>query len=199
MGVHTGLSRHARRAESLRVAAGDTIVIPAGLPHAVGRGVFVVELQQPTDLSITMEWKDFLASQEDAHLGIGFGTALQCLDRSPWSVERLQPLFRVTAGIDSPQVDLLGAEATGFFRADRISPQPTVALDPGFAVLLVLSGSGSLHSAGGFELALRRGSAVVVPHCAGTTTLVGNITAIRARPPDPFVNKALLDSEDDDG
>jgi len=171
----------------LSVTVGDTVVIPAGLPHAIGPGVFVVELQQPTDLSITMEWKEFLASPEDAHLGIGFATALQCLDRSPWSPERLRPLLRVTAGIDSPRVDLLGADATGFFRAERLSPRPTMTLDPGFSVLVVLAGNGSLRSAGDSELALHKGSTVVVPHCAGTTTLAGELTAIRARPPDPAV------------
>lgn len=41
---------------SFPVAPGDTVLVPAGLPHALGAGVFVVELQEPTDWSILLEW-----------------------------------------------------------------------------------------------------------------------------------------------
>ncbi|MGH3626354.1 MAG: class I mannose-6-phosphate isomerase, partial [Sciscionella sp.] len=64
----------------LDVAVGDTVFIPAGLPHSIGAGVFVVELQQPTDFSITLEWQDFLADEAAGHLGIGFDKALLALD-----------------------------------------------------------------------------------------------------------------------
>ncbi|HJW61733.1 MAG TPA: class I mannose-6-phosphate isomerase, partial [Actinomycetota bacterium] len=41
------------------VAAGDTVLVPAGLPHAIGQGVLLVELQEPTDLSVLLEWEGF--------------------------------------------------------------------------------------------------------------------------------------------
>src|SRR5262249_36649027 len=38
------------------VEGGDCVFVPAGLPHAIGEGIFLVELQEPADLSILMEW-----------------------------------------------------------------------------------------------------------------------------------------------
>ena len=37
------------------VAAGDAILVPAGVPHAIDSGIFVLELQEPTDLSALLE------------------------------------------------------------------------------------------------------------------------------------------------
>ncbi|MGH3924597.1 MAG: class I mannose-6-phosphate isomerase, partial [Pseudonocardiaceae bacterium] len=36
----------------LPASVGDTILVPAGVPHSIGEGVFIVELQEPTDLSV---------------------------------------------------------------------------------------------------------------------------------------------------
>jgi len=38
--------------EFKNVKAGDAIFVPAGVPHAIEAGIFVLELQEPTDLSI---------------------------------------------------------------------------------------------------------------------------------------------------
>src|SRR5581483_5467018 len=73
---------------------GDTVLIPSGLPHAIGAGVFVVELQQPTDFSITLEWQGFLDDAAAGHLGIGFEAALGATDRSGWTSDRLETIIR---------------------------------------------------------------------------------------------------------
>ena len=128
---------------SVAVSPGDTVYIPAGLPHAIGAGVFVVELQQPTDFSLTIEWRDFLAAPEKGHLGIGFDTALGALDTGARDPETI---IKRTAGARESTVDLLVPGAAGFFRADRLRPAPTLALDPSFAVLVVLDGAGALRT-----------------------------------------------------
>jgi hypothetical protein len=59
------------------VAAGDTVLVPAGLPHAIGQGVLLVELQEPTDLSVLLEWEGFaIDGRAQGHLGLGFELAL---------------------------------------------------------------------------------------------------------------------------
>ncbi|MFC4004732.1 class I mannose-6-phosphate isomerase [Prauserella oleivorans] len=171
---------------SIRVRPGDTVFIPAGLPHAIGAGVFVVELQQPTDFSLTMEWRDFLGAPERGHLGLGFDTALRALDTSGWDEERLRTLVRTTGAEPDGTVDLLATGAAEFFRADRLCPAGgALGLDPSFAVLVVLAGSGALRTAHGTEHALGRGDTVVVPHGAGELELTGDVTVVRCRPPRP--------------
>jgi mannose-6-phosphate isomerase len=167
---------------SVPVRPGDTVYIPAGLPHAIGEGVFVVELQQPTDFSLTLEWRDFLGSPEKGHLGIGFDTALEALDtaaRDPDSI------IKRTAGESGSTVDLLVPGAAGFFRADRLRPAPALALAPCFTVLVVLDGQGTLRSEHGGDTALAKGDTLVVPYGAGQLELSGELTVIRCRPPAP--------------
>jgi mannose-6-phosphate isomerase len=169
---------------STTVAAGDTVLIPAGLPHAIASGVFIVELQQPTDLSVTLEWDGFLADESAGHLGVGFDMALGCVDRSGWGDGRWETLVRHTGGASEPVVDLFGDGADGFFRAQRIQGRDRVDLDASFAVLVVLAGSGRLHTERGGTLELRKGETLVVPHVAGASTVEGEVTVVRCRPPD---------------
>lgn len=162
------------------VRPGDTVFVPAGLPHAIGAGVFIVELQQPTDLSVTLEWKDFLDSEAGGHLGFGYDVVLGCVDRSAWDADRLKSIVRHTDDA-GPVTDLLGPDAAAFFRAQRIRGGAT--LPPSFSVLVVLEGSGTL-STGQESLPVRKGDTYVLPHAAGESSVDGEVTAIRCLPPE---------------
>ncbi|MBB4685600.1 class I mannose-6-phosphate isomerase [Amycolatopsis jiangsuensis] len=171
---------------SIPVQAGDAVYIPAGLPHAIGEGVFVVELQQPTDFSLTLEWRDFLASPEKGHLGIGFDTAIETLDTSGWDAERLGTIVKHTSGDRAESVNLLADGSGKFFRADRIQlTGGAFALDPSFAILVVLEGEGTLRTERGGEFPLAKGDTYAVPFAAGQAEVSGTVTAIRCRPPAP--------------
>jgi mannose-6-phosphate isomerase len=168
------------------VGAGDTVFVPAGVPHAIGAGVFIVELQQPTDLSVTLEWRDFLDDEAGAHLGIGFDTALGCVDRRGWA-GRLDELVRHDGANTDAVTDLFGEQ--GFFRAERL--RSGAVLDASFGVLIVLSGDGVLRTEKAGDAPLRKGETFVLPHAAGESTVDtvdsvdGEITAIRCLPPTP--------------
>ncbi|HEY0501839.1 MAG TPA: class I mannose-6-phosphate isomerase [Kutzneria sp.] len=166
---------------AIPVKAGDTVFIPAGLPHAIGEGVFIVELQQPTDFSITIEWQGFLDGPDSWHLGLGQTVALEALDLSGWS-NRLDTIVKHTADDHSSVVDLL--PNSDFFRAQRLHADSPIELDPSFAVLVVLDGEGRLHSESGDPVALRRGDTFVLPHAAGSSKLDGGLVAVRCLPPE---------------
>src|SRR5215217_8238175 len=76
----------------LPVAAGDAVFVPAGAPHAIGAGILMVEVQEPTDLSVLLEWDGFELTEDEGHLGLGWDTALQALDRSVWDARRAATL-----------------------------------------------------------------------------------------------------------
>jgi len=164
----------------VEVRPGDAVFVPAGVPHAIGAGVFIVELQQPTDLSVMLEWTGFMDSEAGGHLGLGYPAALACVDRSGWA-HRIDELVHRPG--DGDVVDLFGAAAAGFFGAQRITARSGVELDPGFAVLVVLAGSGELTAQDGGTSVLAKGDTVVVPYAAGSTTLAGDLVAIRCTPP----------------
>jgi mannose-6-phosphate isomerase len=164
------------------VRAGDTLHVPAGTPHAIGAGVFIVELQQPTDFSVTLEWQGFLANAESALLGMDQQTALRAVNRSGFAADRLASLIKRTGRDDDPRVPLLAEQASEFFRAERLHPRGAVELAPSFGVLIVLDGFGRLRYDEG-TLELRRGNTVVIPHACGTPRLEGEIVAIHCGPP----------------
>jgi mannose-6-phosphate isomerase len=167
------------------VAVGDAVLVPAGLPHAIGQGVLLVELQEPTDLSVLLEWEGFaIDGRRQGHLGLGFELALGCVDRSGWSPDRLARL-RGGRGPDRPGVErLFPAEADPFFRAERLRPDPAAPLEAAFSILVVTDGSGRLETSGG-SLELRRGDTVLVPAAAGPGTVRGRLSAVRCLPPTP--------------
>lgn len=168
----------------IRVRPGDAVHIPAGTPHAIGAGVFVVELQQPTDFSVTLEWEGFLASAEAAFLGMDRERALETVNRGGFDERTLRSLITETADRADPRVPLLAEQAAEFFRADRLRPGPGLDLEASFGVLVALEGSGTLRHGGG-ALDLRRGDTVVVPHGAGECRVEGDVTAVHCRPPQP--------------
>jgi mannose-6-phosphate isomerase len=167
------------------VAAGDTVLVPAGMPHAIGQGVLLVELQEPTDFSVLLEWEGFaIDGRAEGHLGLGFDHALGCVDRAGWSPARLERLRGGRGPVRPGAERLFPAEADPFFRAERLRPDPAVSLAAAFSILVVTEGSGQLETRGG-SLELGRGDTVLIPFAAGSGTVRGRLEAVRCLPPDP--------------
>ncbi|HEY6710459.1 MAG TPA: carbohydrate kinase, partial [Actinomycetota bacterium] len=170
---------------TLPVAPGDTVLVPAGTPHAIGEGVLLVELQEPTDFSVLLEWDGFaIDGRRQGHLGLGFDLALRAADYSRRTSAELDRL-RAGRGRVRPGVErLFPAEADPFFRAERLRPAPTAALEAAFSILVVTDGSGRLETRGG-SLELDRGTTVLVPYAAGPGEVRGRLEVVRALPPTP--------------
>jgi mannose-6-phosphate isomerase len=166
------------------VAAGDTFFVPAGLLHVIGDGLLIVELQEPSDLSVLLEWQGFkLDGPAEGHLGLGFDSALSAASFDRLPPDRLEAL-RGRRGAEGGGIDrLFPAEADAFFRAQRIRPKPSCTLDREFSIVVVLEGVGRLSSEGG-SMALARGDTVLVPWAAGETSIEGELEAVRCLPPE---------------
>ena len=172
---------------AVEVRPGDAVLVPAGLPHAIGAGIFCLELQEPTDFSVMLEWEGFELDPGAARLGLDPDLARECVQREALSDERLAWLR--SRGTRPPSPDqlerLFPQDADPFFRAERVRPGGSlVDLAAGFAVLVVLEGHGQLEpKRGGGALPLQAGSTVLIPHAAGETTISGPLLAVRCRPP----------------
>jgi mannose-6-phosphate isomerase len=168
---------------SLTVRAGDAIFVPAGAPHVIGEGLLIVEVQEPSDLSVLLEWRGFGTEDADeATLGLGWEAALGCVDLAGGDPPQLGG---ARDNGDGTVTSLLPATADRYFRAERIAPSPAATVERGFAILVVAEGSGRLDSGEGDPIQLRRGDAVLVPWTAGDCQLEGELVAIACRPPAP--------------
>jgi mannose-6-phosphate isomerase len=164
------------------VAPGDAVLVPAGVPHAIGAGVFLVEVQEPEDLSILMEWRGFaIDGEREGHLGLGFDLALEAADLSGCSAEQIDQLVRRGTG-SGP---VLPDQAAEFFRVDRLADG--AVLDAGFGVVVVTAGRGRLRAqAGDTSMPVSAGQTILVPHEAGALVLEadgGEVGALWCRPP----------------
>jgi mannose-6-phosphate isomerase len=188
--VHLGFRRDVARAEltqwvaaqdvaalldvtnTVPVAAGDALLCPAGTPHAIGADVLLVELQEPTDFSVLLEWEGFAAGPDTAMLGLPLDLAMDCVDRRACSPQRL-------AELRGSAETLLPAEADDYFSATRAGDGAEFA---GFGILVVTAGAGELTGAWG-SMPVARGTTVAVPFGAGVCRLTGRVEAIHCRPP----------------
>lgn len=173
---------------AVTVATGDRVFVPPGLLHAIGEGILLAEVQEPEDLSILIEWRDFsIDGSVDGHLGLGFELALQAVETRARTEEQIGSLvLTADEGRSGNDVSCLPPEADPFFRLERVVVDGTVALEPGFAVLIVVDGSIEL-AANGPRLSLARGGTALLPAAAAPVILVGNGSVLVARPPLPSV------------
>lgn len=151
------------------VGAGDAIFCPAGLPHAIDPNILLVELQEPTDFSVLLEWEGLPLEPADALLGLSFDDALACVDR-----RRCNPAA-LRGGQGS---SLLPARSRPFFLAERLTAG---VLDRGYSVLVVSAGRGTLAGEWGVH-PVARGDTILVPYAAGACRLTGDAVGVRCRP-----------------
>ena len=138
------------------VRAGDVIYVPAGVPHAIGAGVLIAELQEPTDFSIVCEWTGYPMDPEDSHLGMGWDVAMGALDLDAHTPVRQLP-----------------EAAREFFWADD---QPTPAGQ--FAVWIVTGGTGEIDGS-----PVRAGDTFAVPAAAAEIAVSGELEILRCLGP----------------
>jgi mannose-6-phosphate isomerase len=165
------------------VSTGDVYFVRPGLPHAIGPGVLIAEVQEPTDYSIVLEWHGFPISPEEAHLGRGWDTMLEAIDRDGIGPEALGRLRgQRPSGDQRAPVSLapvLPAEARAFFDAFALEvtgdgPWP---LAKRFAIGVVTDGSGAITNRCG-SLSLRPGETFVLLAGAPATRLSGDLQGL---------------------
>lgn len=167
-----------RRAE---VSVGDAILVPAGVAHAIDSGIFVLELQEPTDLSALLEWEGFAVDGiKDGHLGLGFDTVTDALKLDPLTESEFDSLVIRDVFASKTISSILPLKADGYFRA-HLAPG-TGDIEQGFAIALVLSGSGSITFENAPEMEITQGDALVIPRVSGRYSVSGAHVII-CRPP----------------
>ena len=162
------------------VAAGDSVLCPAGTVHAISAGILVIELQEPADLSVLLERGTFGVGEHEAWLGMAMDEALSCVDRRACPPERLDVLRG--RALNSGAGSLLPAEGDPFFVAERVDIRVSGELSRSYGVLVVTAGEGYLDSEGGGSVPVGRGSTVLIPYAAGAVSVRGVVEGVRCLP-----------------
>jgi mannose-6-phosphate isomerase len=91
---------------------GMGVVVPAGTVHAIDGGIFVAEVQEPTDFSILLEWSVTTSTREESHLDLGFDAVMPAVSVDAFSEERLNSVVTRTGGRDHGRLDKTGPDHT---------------------------------------------------------------------------------------
>lgn len=81
------------------VNSGDAFIIYGGVPHAIGSGCFLMEVQEPTDYTMRVEKitpGGLTLSDELIHQGIGEKNMLKCFHYDCYSYEEAKRRWKVT-------------------------------------------------------------------------------------------------------
>lgn len=73
------------------VKSGDSFFIPGGLPHAIGKGCFLAEVQEPTDYTMRTELitpGGLKIHENQCHQGVGYEKMLDCFHYTGDTLEK---------------------------------------------------------------------------------------------------------------
>lgn len=148
------------------VEPGDMFFVDAGVPHAVGPGCFLVEVQESSDITVGVTKRSFPTEKEEleykerllgcyTYTGHDYKTNLAKYKIPPKIVRHDQ------GGIEKV---LLGAEQTSYFGVTELEVKDEFALrNTGiFSIAIVLSGEGELHYEGGC-MKIRKSNEIFLP------------------------------------
>ena len=137
------------------VAPGETYLICGGVPHAIGKGCFLVEIQEPTDYTIRTERKNpngTIAPDAACHQGIGFEKMFDCFNYQGYSFEETAKKWRIepqTENFDGYTVsEVIGYRDTPMFKLEVIDIEKNreckIASNGVFSGLYILYGNGTV-------------------------------------------------------
>ena len=136
----------------IEVKVGDTFLITGGMPHAIGSGCFLVEIQEPTDYTLRTEKvtpSGLEISEQACHYGIGFDKMFECFEyvaTDPLKANRASVIID-----QSPRYtlyDVIGYSDSDFFSLKKLelNGEYTLELDDTYCGIYVLSGEGEFFT-----------------------------------------------------
>lgn len=164
------------------VKVGDTIGIPSGVPHAVGSGCLLVEIQEPTDYTMRVERKrlDGVELPEDMlHNGLGIEKMLDCFHYDGVTEEEILKKCFLKAELirdeeDFKHIRLIDSSYEDFFSMDKYYVNGTYKIDKTeqFAIIVIIEGSGEIVYEGG-KIAVQKGDELFIPASNNAYVCIG--------------------------
>lgn len=175
------------------VSPGDVLLVRGGVPHAVGAGLLLMEVQEPTDYVVRCEYArgGYELPASARHMGLPIEEIQDLFDYCPYPAELVKDIFGPHRRISSAshagcEVVLLGPPETDAFEVREIATEGnfTLPLDGRFSMLLVSEGEGTIIG-DAVELHVQTWSRVLLPSVLETVQLRGRFRAVRCLPPAP--------------
>jgi mannose-6-phosphate isomerase len=136
--------------DKILVKPGDVLFIRGGIPHAIGGGIFMVEIMEPSDLVVRFEFEragyTLPESARFMNRGLDFCLDIFDFDAKPESFVRseymFEPRLEETYGDTSHRYHLIGEETTPCYRVKKSVIKGVVTREEGtFYTGVITAGS----------------------------------------------------------
>lgn len=167
------------------VQPGDVFLVESGIPHAIGSGCLLAEIQEPTDITFRVEKMTNGSEpypEEVYHQGIGYQKMYDCFHYDGYTrdeiVEKARKTPRLLEKTDGfARQALISAVDTPFFAMDSliVSDRCVMAPTETFCTAVVVSGSGILSRDGG-DLEISRADELFLPFSSSSAEWINTGT-----------------------
>ena len=185
--------------ERIPIKPGDVFFVPGGMPHAIGEGVFMIEVMEPTDFAVRIEFErgGYVLPEESRFMNRGIDFALSMFNFNPSPVAAIREQYFCEPRLlnnqgRSAEYALIDSRQTPCFGVNRIDVRDRyVKESETFYIGVVTKGSGTII-AGGQSCQLKEGSKFFVPFQTGAVTFESESTMeiIASFPPEINKNRS---------
>ncbi len=132
------------------VKKGDFVFVDGGVPHAIGAGCFMIELQEPSDLMVVNERftpKGREIPEQRLHMGLGYEKMFDVYDYTGYCEQAFKEKFcPQKRKIDENIFEILGKSLTSKFSMYLLTEKATIRTEKDFRIAIVVSGKGRIGS-----------------------------------------------------
>lgn len=138
--------------EKIPIKPGNVFMVPGGMPHAIGEGVFMIEVMEPTDFAVRIEFErgGYVLPEESRFMNRGVDFALSMFTYEPTPIESIKNTYFCEPRIlkkqnQSLEYILIDAEKTPCFSVNRIEVRDSyVKESDSFYIGIITKGSGTI-------------------------------------------------------
>lgn len=176
------------------LSPGEVWLVPGGLPHAIGEGVLMIEIMEPSDWVVRCEFErgGIIVPPAGRYMGRDLDFCLNIFDYQSYDDAAIRRKCRLESRVlaESAAVteeELVGPDQTDCFQVHRLRLRAAAAVPHAgrLRLLVVAAGEGTLED-GGRGFRLRPGARVIVPsgsaHCRIVPNLGGTIEVVMCLP-----------------
>jgi len=179
--------------EKIPVKKGDVFYVPGGLPHAIGKGVFMIEILEPTDLVVRIEFEKagYSLPESARFMNRGIDFALTMFDYTPIPIEKVQSDYFIKEQLvveteTAKESEIFNQSITDRFRMNKLVVKGKHTLKKeSFYILIVTHGIGQIKS-GEEILKVKFGDKLLIPAATETIEIdtTSSMELILAMPPE---------------
>ena len=117
----------------IEVHEGETYLIEGGVPHAIGSGCFLLEVQEPTDYTIRTERttvSGFQIADSMCHQGIGFEKMFECFTYEGMDLEELLAKYKLSSYNEGAIETLIDYSNTNCFSLRKLYIDDSYTMEP---------------------------------------------------------------------